>query len=342
MDRLRRSGLLVLVAAIAFVVLFDKPGDHMFFPLILDAAQNGSSPAPRPAELPFSQLKPDAEIAITLAPGAAVADDGIWTAQHEPPQIVRIDAATNKPDAPLALKARPCASLAVAFGSVWVPTCQSATITRVDVKAGNVTAAMPLPVAEPAGSIAVAVESVWAAVDAKGVIARIDPRSNAAVAEAYVARRPFAVVAADDVVWVTSEEGDQLTRIDARTNAVVQTIKVGPRPGRLAIADGSVWTLNRGDGSVTRVDAKSSKVLASIAIDAAAATGDLAAGEGAVWVSVPGSPIIRIDVRSNRVSHRFVGPNGGAVVVGHGSLWVAAGAKRTWRLDPKLVEAMRP
>ena len=341
MDRRWRTTLLGMVVASAGAFL-EKSGDYTFFPSVLDAAQNASASTPRPAELPFAQLKPDAEIPLTIEPGAAITDDAVWVAEREPTQIVRIDAKTNALDKPIALPAPPCASLAVAFGSVWVPTCGSSTLTRVDVKAGNITASVPVPIAEPAGSIAVAVESVWAAVDVKGVIARIDPRTNTAVAEAYVARTPFAVAAADDVVWVTSEDGDQLTRIDAHTNTIVQTVKAGPRPGRLVIADGSVWTLNRGDGSVTRVDAKTNKVVATIAIDNTAGTGDLAAGEGAVWVSTPGVPLIRIDPRTNRVSHRFTGPGGGAMVVGHGSLWVAAGPKRTWRLDPKLVEAMRP
>jgi hypothetical protein len=30
------------------------------------------------------------------------------------------------------------------------------------------------------------------------------------------------------------------------------------------------------------------------------------------------------------------------VLAGHGSVWVAAGPKLTWRIDPKLVAALRP
>jgi hypothetical protein len=39
---------------------------------------------------------------------------------------------------------------------------------------------------------------------------------------------------------------------------------------------------------------------------------------------------------------RFTGEGGGAILVAHGSLWVAAGAQKTWRLDPALVTATRP
>jgi YVTN family beta-propeller protein len=122
----------------------------------------------------------------------------------------------------------------------------------------------------------------------------------------------------------------------------VETIKTGPRPGPIAVGEGAVWTLNRGDGSVTRIDAKTNTVVATIAVGEGVASGTIAAGEGAVWLSAPGTPLVRIDPRTNRVTHRFSGVGGGVVLAGHGSLWVSAGPKTTWRLDPKLVAAMRP
>jgi hypothetical protein len=61
-----------------------------------------------------------------------------------------------------------------------------------------------------------------------------------------------------------------------------------------------------------------------------------------VWVSTPGVPIIRIDPRTNRAAQRFTGEGGGGILVAHGSVWVAAGPRLTWRLDPRLVETVRP
>ena len=103
-----------------------------------------------------------------------------------------------------------------------------------------------------------------------------------------------------------------------------------------------MWVLNRGDGSVTRLDPKTAKVVATIAVDAAIADGEIAAGEGSVWISAPGVPLVRIDPRSNRAVQRFEGAGGGAVVTGHGSVWVSAGPALLWRLDPQLVAATRP
>ena len=109
-----------------------------------------------------------------------------------------------------------------------------------------------------------------------------------------------------------------------------------------------MWTLNRGDGgdngaaTVSRVDPKTNTVVATIPVGVLGAPAEIAAGEGSVWISAPGVPITRIDPRTNRAAQRFTGEGGGALLVAHGSLWVAAGAQKTWRLDPALVATTRP
>ena len=297
------------------------------------------------AQLPtldFASVKPNAVIALELEPGAVVSANSLWLPQRQTSSIVRIDAKNNSPAAPVAIGHAPCASLAIAFDSVWTPACDGKSVVRVHTAHGNVSATAPMAVAEPRGAIASAAKSMWILTDARGVLSRIDPGTNAPVAEVYVNAKPFAVAADEAALWVTSEVGDTLTRIDPATNVVVETIKVGPRPGPLAIGEGAVWTLNRGDGSVSRVEIKSNKVTNTITVDETVADGVIAVGAGAVWLSAPGVPLVRIDPRTNRVTHKFTGSGGGAVVVGHGSLWVNAGPKVTWRVDPKLVAALRP
>ena len=297
------------------------------------------------AQLPtldFARIKPDAIVPLDSAAGAAVAGDSIWFADRTTSSLVRVEAKNNSPAKPIPLGHEPCASLAIAFETVWAPSCDGKRVIRVHTTHGNVSATAPIAIAEPQGAIASAAQSLWVVADAKGVISRIDPATNAPVAEIYVPAKPFAIAAEDDVVWVTSEAGDALTRIDAPTNVIVETIKVGPRPGPLALGEGAAWTLNRADGSVSRVDIKSNKVTNTIKVDESVADGVIAVGEGAVWLSAPGVPLVRIDPRTNRVTHKFTGAGGGAVVVGHGSLWINAGPKTTWRVDPKLVAALRP
>ena len=295
---------------------------------------------PRPAdELPVTRLKADATLTVPLAPGAAVADGALWIAT--PAGVVRVDAASNKVEPAVAVPGAPCASLAWGLKALWVPQCAARTLARVDGASKAVTT-LVVPVADPSGSIAVGVGSIWVASEAAGVVSRIDPDTREVVGEVFVGREPSGVAFADDVLWVTSAATNTVTRIDPYTNTIVETVATGPRPGRVVVGEGAVWTLNRGDSSVTRVDPKTNTAVTTIAVGHDTGAGDLAVGAGAVWLSAPGTPLVRIDPATNRVAQRFTGAGGGAVTVAHGSVWIAAGPATTWRLDPKLVVALRP
>jgi virginiamycin B lyase len=329
----------------------------MVFALVLTLApgilhaQNSPPVAPRPpAEIPLARLKPDAKVALALAPGSIESDDAVWVPDRAAGTVVRVDAKANSLGEPIAVGKQPCASLVVAFASVWVPLCDGGSIARADVKTMKVAEPVAIKVADGDGSIATGVGSVWAITDRKGVLSRIDPDTNTSVAEIYVAGGTTAVVFGEDALWITSEDGTpstplgagKLTRVNPHNNEIVEVIEVGPKPGRLAVGEGGVWTLNRGNGTVTRIDPATNKVVATIPVGADIAAGEVAAGAGAVWISAPGVPLIRIDPRTNRAVQRFTGDGGGAVLVAHGSIWVAAGPQVTWRLDPVLVSAMRP
>lgn len=306
------------------------------------------APGPKPADIPFARLTADAVIPIALGPGAVEALDSVWIPNRAAGSIVRVDAKDNKPGPPIVVGTEACASLVLAFDNVWVAMCGDKTIVRVDAKTPKVTATLTTHVAAADGRLATGVGSVWAITDRKGVVSRIDPDTNAPVAEIYVAGGANTVVFSDDALWVTSDEGQsgRLTRVNPHNNEIVETIEVGPKPGRLAVGEGGVWILNRGNGgqgnTVTRVDPATNKVVATIAIGDGVAEGEIAAGLGSVWISAPGVPLIRIDPRTNKAVQRFTGPGGGAVLVAHGSLWVAAGPNETWRIDPLLVAAIRP
>ena len=293
-------------------------------------------------QIPISTLKTDANLAIALAPGAAASDDAIWIPDRTAGTVVRVTAKDNGISAPIAVGAAPCASIAVAFTSVWVPACGDRIIARIAPADLKVSAKAAIAVADPDERIAAGIGSIWVITDRKGVVSRIDPDTNAAVAEIHVAAGAASVIFAGDALWVTSGGRNHVTRINPHNNELVETIEVGPNPGRLAAGDGAVWTLNRGNGSVTRVDVATNKVVATIDVGKDVVTGEIAAGEGSVWISAPGVPLVRIDPRTNKVAQRFSGAGGGAVLVAHGSLWLAAGPQLTWRLDPKLVAAMRP
>ena len=306
------------------------------------AIQDTQPPAAtRPAaEIPLSRLKPDAAFPVRFEPGAVSTDDAVWAIDRAAGAIVRLAAKDNSVGTPVPVGGQPCASLEVAFESVWVPLCGDGAMVRVGLKDQKVTT-VKAAVADAEGRIASSVGSIWAITDRKGVLSRIDPDTGAAVAEVYLPKGTAAVVSGPNALWITSEDAARLTRVNPNDTEVVEEISVGRRPRRLAVGEGAIWTLN-GDGTVSRVDPATNKVVSTIKLERDTAKGDIAAGAGSVWVSVPGTPIVRIDPRTNRAVQAFTGEGGGAILVAHGSLWVSAGLELTWRLDPKLVEAVRP
>jgi virginiamycin B lyase len=312
--------------------------------LPLYASAQAAKPVP-PAEIPVARLTADAVVPIALGAGSADASDAVWFVDRAAGSLTRVDAKDNKPAPAIVIGSRACASLVVAFDSVWAPMCGDGTIVRVDAKAPKVTATLKMKMAAGDGRVATGVGSVWALTNSKGVLSRIDPDTNAPVAEIYVAAGAHSVVFADDVLWITSDADPakgRLTRVNPHNNEVVETIDVGPKPGRLAVGEGGVWVLNRGNGTVTRVDPGSNKVVATITVGDGLADGEIAAGLGSVWISAPGVPLVRIDPRTNKAVQRFTGAGGGAVLTAYGSVWLAAGPQLTWRLDPLLIAAIRP
>ena len=289
----------------------------------------------------MSRLKPDATIPVVFAAGAVASEDAVWVADGKGGAVVRIDAKDNKAGAAVPVGPSLCGSLAAAFSSIWVPSCGDHVVARVNPADRKVTATAAIDLADPAGRIAAGIGSIWVVTDRKGVVTRIDPETNQPVAEINIAGGAAAVLFHDNALWVTSGSGKKLTRVNPHNHEIVEAIDVGPGAKQLAAADGAVWTLNQGDGSVTRVDIATNKAVTTIAVGMDVAAAEVAAGEGSVWISAPGVPLVRIDTRTNKVAQRFSGEGGGAVLLAHGSVWLALGSE-TWRLDPKLVAAMRP
>ena len=153
----------------------------------------------------------------------------------------------------------------------------------------------------------------------------------------------FGLAFGEDAVWVTSTEKGTVTRVDPHTNLIVETIPVGKSPRFIAVGAGTVWTVNQGDGSVSRIDPKTNKVAATIEVGVPGGGGDIAVGEGSVWVTAFDFPLSRIDPSTNTVVQQFYGKGGDAVRVGLGSVWLSnLEAGNVWRIDPKRIEATLP
>jgi virginiamycin B lyase len=329
-----RNTALALVLACALGLAAQPASEH------LPATPRKTGVKTPGVQIPMARLKPDAIFPLPGAPDWMVIDDSVWISNRPKDSLTRIDPKTNKIVDTIAVGKGPCAGLALGFGSVWTPNCGDQTVARVDLKTGKVTAAIPTGIADSEGTIAASGDSIWLLTDTKGTLARFDPATNKVVAEIYVAPGSYAAAFGEDAVWVTSTQKNLVTRVDPHTNLVVEIIPVGPAPRFLATGEGSVWTLNQGDGTVSRIDPKTNKVVATIEVGVPGEGGDIAVGEGSVWVTSFEFPLSRIDPATNKVVQQFAGPGGDAVRVGQGSVWLTdLKGEQLWRIDPRRIEA---
>jgi virginiamycin B lyase len=339
--------LLLTVALTCTVALAEAPAASR---PAFRQAPGGSERKPRPGvtaavKIPIERLKPEAVFEVGGHPDWLAIDEAAWVSNEPKDTVSRMDPKTNKVAATIELGAgkHPCSGLAVGFGSLWVPNCGDKTIARIDLQSNAVTATIPMTIGDSEGSIATGAGSVWIMTDAKGTLARVDPDTSKVVAEIDVASGSFGLAFGEGALWVTSTEHGSVARIDPNTNLVAETIPVGKSPRFIAAGGGAVWVLNQGDGSVSRIDPKTNKVAATIEVGVPGPGGEIAFGEGAVWVTSFEFPLSRIDPVTNKVVQQFYGPGGDSVRVGLGSVWLSNLREgNVWRLDPRRIEATLP
>jgi virginiamycin B lyase len=281
----------------------------------------------------MADLRPVATFPVEGRPDwMAVTRTAVWVASSNVNHVVRLDAHTNRPGAIITV-AKPCAGLAVGFGSLWIPSCGDHVVVRVDAETGAFQATIGASPADDEGGIAVGAGSVWIVVSKDGDLARIDPTTNTVEAHIRIPAGSFNPVFAYGFLWITSNIGNVLVRVDPMTNKSIGEYPVGPRPRFLTAGNGSLWVLNQGDGSITRVDASTGTVRASIEAGIPGEGGDITFGKGQVWVTAIGYPITRVAPATNAVSGQWHGSGGDSIRIGHGSLWLTdlKGAK-VWRL----------
>ncbi len=265
----------------------------------------------------------------------------LWTTTYRPGALHRIDLATNRVAQSVAIGRNPCLGIGVIGGELWVPACEDDVVVAIDHRTLRETHRVALPLHHGReGFIAAGFGSVWVPVrrDAGDSLsrglARIDARTAKVGATIAVNAGSTTVTTGFGSVWVAESDVDSVARIDPRTNAVVARVKVGGSPKFMAVGFGSVWVQNRKDGSISRIDPSTNREIARVETGSPTRAGDLATGGGAVWYTVSGAPVIRIDPATNRVTHAFVGGDkADAIRVGLGAVWVASyGHDEVWRI----------
>jgi virginiamycin B lyase len=284
---------------------------------------------------PMSAIVPDAEYAINGNPDwLALGEDQVWVNSKPTDFVFRMDPGSSAVVATVRVP-KPCSGLMIAAGTLWSPSCEENVIYRIDVATNKVVAKVPVGPANTEGGIAFGAGSAWMPSDPKGIVSRIDPATNKVIAEIKVAPGSFTAVFGYGLVWVSSTEKNLISVIRPASNEVVREIPVDSAPRFMAAGEGYVWSLNQTKGTVTKIDPVTMKVLATIEVGVPGTGGDIAAGEGAIWVSARTIPVSRIDPATNRVTAQFVGPGGDALRAGNGYVWLSNGrGSNVWRFMP--------
>lgn len=289
-------------------------------------------------QIPYASLKSELVYEASTPVTWLAATDTLWLPSKD--GLDRIDPKGKEAKFGTAIVGidKACAGLANAFNSLWVPTCGSHSIARVDAKSGKVTATVPAGTGVAHSGIAATTDSVWAFTDAKGTISRIDPDKNVVVAEFRIYADCNTMLLAQNELWVTCPTENKVLRIDPATNLADKSVTVSAHPTALVFGEGSLWALCEKEGKIDRIDPKTYKVTKTIDLGAPATGGSISIGEGSLWVSMPGFPLTRIDAAGEKVMQQFWGEGAGVVQASLGSVWLASGTKVT-KFDPKRINA---
>lgn len=222
---------------------------------------------------------------------------------------------------------KPCGTMAMAFGSLWVANCQGGEVYRIDPKAANVTATISVGLG-PSGELNVAAGAgyVWAPNETAGTVAKIDPATNAVVATISVTPGTSYLAFGFDALWAVSGKGQTLQRIDPQTDAVTDTLTLGQMPGFLAAGEGAVWVQEQADGTVARIDPTTVTVTGRVKVGDNLKWGDIDTGGGKVWLRTTDDQTFAvIDPRSLEVITRAGEPSGsGALRYTPAGIWTSA------------------
>lgn len=297
--------------------------------------------------LPLDSLPIVARIPVPARPDwLAMGFGSVWVVDYRPPSLVRIDPNTNQVVASIPLSGHACLGIAVTASALWVADCEYHVVAEIDPAKNTVVRTLTVDFnVDDEGAFAAVDGSLWLFVTdstAKGaLLERIDPVSGRVQARVGVGAGSYVVAGDSTALWVSSTHGAALERIDPTKNAVVANVPVTPRPKFLAVGAGGVWVLHQRTGSVSAIDVTTNEFTASVPAGVPTPWGDIATGAGAVWVSVDGTPVTRIDPATHVVTHQFVGGSGAdAIRFGFGSLWVSDHEHgEVWRIDPSRIMA---
>lgn len=236
----------------------------------------------------------------------------------------------------VAIEGELCAAPDAGFSAVWFPTCSPSAIHRVDVHSLEVVSSTPVELpAVGEFTIGASEGGVWAVLNERDGSSRlgvIDPTPDRTrvVREIEIPAGATSVRAGHGSLWVAYADERHVLRIDPERGVVTGEFETGRGPRFLVTGEDGVWVLNQESGSVTHIDSGSDTVVATVDVDHGPMRGgDIAVGEGSVWVRGSKEMIARIDPSTHTVVARYGEPTVGSASVAatDGMLWASAGAE---------------
>lgn len=280
-----------------------------------------------------SGLPTTAATALNVAARIPVSGDwmclgfgSLW--EPSDPYLVRVDPATHAVQSKVEVSGNFCHADPLEK-VMWVASVYDDKIFKIDIAKNKVVATFNVKITSGSeASFAVTSGAIWVITSEKGTqsgtLTRIDTKTGAVAAHIKVANDSHGIAATKDSIWVTSASDNSVTQVDITSNSVKRTIKVDENPRFISADENGVWTLCQGSGSVAHIDTKTGALIANIVAKASGFGGGISVGEGAVWLTMPGKPVIKIDPQTNQVITVYKGSGfGDAIIAGEGYVWVS-------------------
>lgn len=263
----------------------------------------------------------------SIQPCAAAAGGRfVWISAYAAPYLLKIDPRRNVVVGRTKIGFGSC-GLGVGAGSLWIEDTNSNTVSRVSVRTGKRTAAIPVGATPYDATFAFG--AAWATANGSGEVDRIDPTRNKVV-KRFKLSTATGVVGAFGSVWATGL--DAVLRIDPAANAVMATIPVNSAAWTAASTD-AIWVTT--PAGVARIDPTTNTVVASVPI--AGPLGDPAVIGGRLWVpQIRRNKIVVIEPATNTIAQTLNAGKGPFVVTEiNGEAWVPSWqGTDTWRYRP--------
>lgn len=252
----------------------------------------------------------------------AVDGDAVWVTN-----VGRVERWSRAGKLAEVVLSKPCGTMAIAAGSLWVADCKDRTLNRIDLASAKRVAVVRTGLGSPDGELNVVsgAGSVWVS-SARNRIARVDPGTNRVIASVKVAPGSYTLAFGFDAVWAVSLVGETIQKIDPNSNRVSRTTKLGRQPGFLAAGEGGVWVQEQGDGTVARIDPGTGQVSGRIKVDPTLKYGDIDTGGGRVWLrTTVGQTFVVIDPATMSIEARIGKASGsGALRYTPAGIWTSA------------------